>query len=120
MGEFKVWVDNNGIIRGKIIGVHTEEDAIEIIKQMDEYLMKEKGSRSVMIDMRETGRPTSKSRKVHAENIKNNSNKFKKAAFFGAKVINRVMANFIIKASGRGEKVRYFDTESDAVKWILE
>jgi hypothetical protein len=30
------------------------------------------------------------------------------------------MANFIIKASGRGEKARYFETEIEAIEWLKE
>ena len=120
MGEFKVWVGDDGIIRGKIIGDHTGQDARKIIKLIDHYLAKDRSKGYVLIDMRETGRPTAESRKIHASNIKNGHSKFNKTAFFGAKVINRVMANFIIKASGKGKKVKYFDTENEALKWLNE
>jgi len=120
MGEFKVWVEDDGVIRGKIIGEHTGEDARRIIRLIDDYIAKDKGKKCILIDMRETGRPTAESRKIHASNIKNGDTKFNKTAFFGAKIINRVMANFIIKASGKGKKVKYFDTENDALKWLHE
>ena len=118
MGKIKVWVDKDGIIRGKIIGDHTKEDAIEIIKELDFHFLKDKGKLLSLIDMSETTRPTSGSRKVHALNIKNNHNHFKKAAFFGASIMNRVLANFISKASGKGDKVKYFDTEKEAIHWL--
>jgi hypothetical protein len=120
MGKFKVWVGDDGIIRGKIIGEHTGEDARRIIVEIDDFLDKDKGKKCILIDMIETGRPTAECRKIHATNIKNEHSKFNKTAFFGAKVINRVMANFIIKASGKGKKVRYFDTEKEALKWLNE
>jgi hypothetical protein len=118
MGEYKVWVDSEGIIRGKIIGDHTKEDAIEIIKELQNHFLKDKGNLLAIIDMSETNRPSSGSRKVHAMNLKNNHDLFKKAAFFGASVMNRVLANFIIKASGKGDKVRYFDTQQEAIQWL--
>jgi hypothetical protein len=120
MGEYKVWVDKNGIIRGQIIGSHDEDDAVHIIKEIDDILLKMEQKGVILIDMSKTGRPTTGSRKVHAENIKHGYSKFKKAAFFGASAFNRVMANFIIKASGKGEVVRYFDKENDAINWLLD
>lgn len=118
MGKYKVWVDDSGIIRGAIIGEHTKEDALNIIRDLDEYLNKVHDNGLVLIDMTKTGRPSSEARKVHAMNIKNENEKFKKAAFFGATVMNRVLANFIIKASGRGDKVRYFNTKEEAIVWL--
>jgi hypothetical protein len=120
MGEYTVWVDQDGIIRGKIIGSHDEDEAINIIKEIDLQLLKMEQKGLILIDMSKTGRPTAGSRKVHAQNLKHGYTKFKKAAFYGASAINRVMANFIIKASGRGEMVRYFDKEDEAVKWLLK
>jgi hypothetical protein len=118
MGKYKVWVDDYGIIRGAIFGKHSKKDALDIIREMDGHLQKEKGNGLILIDMTETGRPSSEARKIHAMNIKNGNTKFKRAAFFGATVMNRVLANFIIKASGRSDKVRYFDTQKEAIEWL--
>jgi hypothetical protein len=118
MGDYKVWVDSNGIVRGKIIGDHTKKDAIDIIKKLESLYSEDMGNLLTLIDMSETNRPTSEARKMHAMNLKNHHNQFKKAAFFGGSVMNRVLANFIIKASGKGDKVRYFDTEKEAIQWL--
>lgn len=118
MGEYKVWADNE-IIRITLSGIHTQEDAINLIKKVDEFLLSNK-SGLVLTDMSQVEKPTSGARKIHANNIKNDKGNYKKLAFFGASVMNRVMANFIIKASGRGEKARYFETEIEAIEWLKE
>jgi hypothetical protein len=116
MGKYEIRVDS-GIIRIKLFGTHTKEDAVNLIKEADKLLLKNRPG-LVLTDLSSTGKPLSGARKVHADNIRYGHEKFKKIAFFGASVTNRVMANFIIKASGKSDKVRYFKTESDAVKWL--
>lgn len=118
MGEFEVWVDQYGFICAKIIGSHDQQQAEIIISKMNELIQQKQKTGHLLIDMTKTGRPTSKARKLHAENIKLQSEFFRKAALYGASVLNRVMANFIIKASGKGKKVRYFSTKEEAVKWL--
>ncbi len=118
MGEYKVWVDKIGIVRGAIFGTHNKDDAEQIIEEIN-ILIKRRGKNCyVLIDMSKTGRPTYEARKLHAANIKMISKYFKKAAFFGATTMNRVLANFIIKASGVGDNVKYFKTQDEAIKWL--
>lgn len=118
MGNYKAWVDKEGYIRAEIIGEHDKDNAEKIIKEINELIKEREKDGLVLIDMTRTGRPTSKARKLHANNMKTQAKHFKKAALFGASTMNRVMANFIIKASGRGDKVRYFTTEENAIKWL--
>jgi hypothetical protein len=119
MGEYKVWVDDTGIVRGAIFGTHDKDDAKKVIEEMN-ILIKQSGKDcKVLIDMSETGRPTYEARKLHASNINIISKYFKKAAFFGATTMNRVLANFIIKAAGIGDSVKYFNTQDEAIKWLL-
>ena len=118
MGEYKVWVDQDGIIRATIIGTHDKDDAEKIIAEINELIKKHEQNSRLLIDMTKTSRPTSKARKLHAINIKVQAKHFKKTALFGASAMNRVMANFIIKASGRSDKVKYFNTEQEAVSWL--
>jgi hypothetical protein len=117
MGNYKVWEDPLGFVRVKVIGDHTDKDSENVISEINEVLLKESNNSKIIIDMTETGRPTANARKNHAKNMKNNGN-FKKAALYGASAMNRVMANFIIKASGRGDKVKYFKDEQSALAWI--
>lgn len=120
MGEYKVWVDKEGIIRAAIIGTHDKDDAEKIIAEIDKLLEKYKQQSRLLIDMTKTGRPTSKARKVHASNMRIKAKYFKKTALYGASAMNRVMANFIIKASGKGDNVKYFNTEHQALSWLNE
>ena len=117
MGSYKVWEDATGLVRVKVIGDHTDHDSKAMIHELNEVLMKKSNNNKILIDMTQTGRPTVNARKNHAVNMKNNGN-FKKAALFGASAMNRVMANFIIKASGRGNKVKYFKDEHSALDWL--
>jgi hypothetical protein len=118
LGEYKVKVDSDGFIRATIIGIHDKDDAEKIIVEMNKLIKKHEQNCKILIDMTKTGRPTSKARKLHAINMKVQAEYFKKTAIFGGNAMNRVMANFIIKASGRGDKVKYFGTHQDAVSWL--
>jgi len=120
MGEHKVWVDEDGFIRATIIGSHEKESAKNIINELNKQLKKMGENGLVLIDMTKTGRPTYEARKLHANNIKLHSDLFKKAALYGASALNKVMANFIIKASGKGKKVKYFNTKDEAIKWLKQ
>lgn len=118
MGEYKVWLDEDGIIKGILYGDQDKDTTKNVIEEVNILLSREKSIGSVLIDMSETGRPTSESRRLHADNIKSNPENLRKLALYGASTMNRVMANFIIKASGRADMVRYFKTEKDAIEWL--
>jgi len=118
MGEYKVWVDQEGRIRARIVGEHDKLDAENIINEINELIKRDQKNSKILIDMTDTGRPSSHARKLHANNMKKLSKSIKKAALYGASAMNRVMANFIIKASGMGEKVKYFNTEKEAILWL--
>jgi hypothetical protein len=118
MGEYKVWVDHEGHIRARIVGKHDKGNAEKIINEINELIKKNQKKGKLLIDMTDTGRPTVQARKLHATNMKRLSKEIKKAALYGASAMNRVMANFIIKASGMGEKVKYFNTEEEAILWL--
>ena len=118
MGEYKVWVDKAGIIRGAIFGSHEQKDAEKIIEEINMHIKGYGKNCIVLIDMSKTGRPTYEARKLHATNIKFISKYFRKAAFFGGTTMNRVLANFIIKASGVGKNVKYFNSQDEAIKWL--
>jgi len=120
MGAYKVWLDDDGIIKGILLGDQDKESTENVITEVNTLLSKENCIGSVLIDMSQTGRPSSESRRLHANNIRSNPKNLRKLALYGASTMNRVMANFIIKASGRVDMVRYFKTEKEAIEWLKE
>jgi hypothetical protein len=48
------------------------------------------------------------------------SNEYEKLAMVGQDKALRIGANFILKAVGRGRKVKYFEDYQDAVEWLLK
>ena len=119
MGEYKVCKGDDGIIRGILLGVHEKRDAESIIKEITD-LSEEKGKARVLIDLSKTERGTLGARKVHLNNIKVQPPTFEKLALFGANTTNKVMVNFIVKATGRKNKIKYFKTEEEALRWLRE
>ena len=119
MGDYKIWLDDDGIIRCILKGIHEKKDAEAILKKII-TLLKEKGKARVLIDLRKTERSTSGARRVYVYNIMAKPKVFEKFAFFGKSVKNRVMANFIMTATGKEDKVRYFESEEDALRWLKE
>lgn len=119
MGEYKVWIDDDGIIRCALRGVHMKRDA-ESITEGITHLSKYNGKARVLMDLSKTERSTSGARMVHINNIRAEHEIFEKLALFGISEMNRVKANFIIIASGRGNKARYFESEGEALRWLKE
>jgi hypothetical protein len=111
-------VDDGGLIRASINGTHDKRQAQQIISEINVLIAEREKKAKILIDMTNTGRPTYEARKIHAINLKIQANHFNKAALYGASAMNRVLANFIIKASGRGDKIRFFNTHSEAIKWL--
>lgn len=119
MGAYKVWMDDDGIIRCVFWGVHLKRDA-ESMTEGILHLSEEKGKAKVLIDLSKTERSTSGSRIVHINNIKDEHEIFEKLALFGTSEMNRVKTNSMIIASGRGNKARYFESEGEALEWLKE
>ena len=119
MASHKLWVDKEKIINIQLIGSHDKENAESIIEEINELISKNPNC-LILIDMDKIVRPTSQARKLHAQNMRLQANYFKKTAIYGGNTLNRVIANFIIKASGRGDKVKYFRTRENAIEWLKE
>jgi len=118
MGKHKIWIDD-GIIRGKLFGIHDERDAKSVITAINGLVEKEESGR-ILIDMGGVEKATLEARKVHLDNFLSNPDAFEKLALFGANTTNRVMANFMIKAVKLEDKIKYFNSETDALNWLNE
>jgi hypothetical protein len=118
MGDYKIWVDEEGIIHGKLHGVHTKSDAESAIEKTNAFLANS-NEKLIIMDMSNLKRATLDSRKAHLANVKKPI-RFKKMALFGASKANRFMANVFIRASGLNPSIRYFYTEEEALNWLKE
>jgi hypothetical protein len=110
---------DESIIRIIIQGIHEKKDAEAVIKEINNY-SRARGKVSVLMDLRGIERATAGARKEYIRNISTEPSNFDKLAMYGTSAVNRVMANFIIRASERKGRVRYFESEKEALKWLRE
>lgn len=112
----KVYLDNDGIVRVTALG---DQDGKEIIEVRYEILRLGKnasGKIKVLYDLSKIGKslPDSRSESVKSLKLEELGN----IALFGASAVIRVIASFIIRASGMSEKAKYFKTEEEALRWL--
>ena len=119
MGAYKVWMDDDGIIRCVPWGVHLKRDAESITEGVN-HISKENGKARVLKDLSKIERSTSSARRIHINNIKTEREIFEKLALIGTSEITRVKTNSMIIASDRGNKARYFESEGEALEWLKE
>lgn len=114
----KVYLDKEGIIHVESIGFQTEDEALKVREKVLELGKKVPGKIKVLNDLTRATKTTPGSRKASAGSIK--LEEVGKVALFGASTLNRVVASFIIKATGLEHKVKYFKTEEGALKWLKQ
>lgn len=114
----KVFVGDDGIIRVISVGDQTPQEMIEVRKAVLELGREIPGRIRVLNDLSKMGKSLPGSRTEAAKSIK--LEEIGKVASFGASTMNRVIASFITRASGMGNKVKYFETEEDALRWLKE
>lgn len=118
MGDYNVWIDN-GIIRCRLHNKFKEDDAEKLIEEVKTH-SKEIGRAMVLMDLRKIDGSTPGARRVLVDSIRAEPCIFEKLAFPGKSVIGQVMANFIIRASEKEERIRYFGDEEEALRWLSE
>ena len=115
--KYKVWWDeDNQIIRAKFVGEQDEANAQGTLEEVQKIIASKPGESSLLIDLIEAGSASSGARKKFAEMEK--IEKIKKEAQFGAGIVARVVASFIVKFSG--SNARMFATEAEALAWLKE
>ena len=116
-GKVKVWWDEKeGLIRGCLTGEFDEnmakvvaETAIKILEQHDEKT-------NMLFDLSKLRKILSPARKRLVE-LRKHPN-INRAAIWGASTFIRVVANFIIAATGKYKMTKHFGTEKEALKWL--
>lgn len=118
MGEHKVDMYED-VIRAILLGVLQKRNVDALLAQIHDMVQNTKKG-LVYLDIGGTDEITGEARRALAEYISMQPHFFDKLAICGVKAKNRVMANFIIAASGEGNSVRYFESKEEAIKWLKE
>jgi hypothetical protein len=114
--KYKVWWDEkNQIIHTVAWGDFEEEDARSQAEIIVRLVASRPGKVSMLHDLTESGKASSKARKIYADLIKLEN--IERQAFVGMKTITKVIVSFIMKFSGV-TNARYFNTEQEALKWL--
>jgi anti-anti-sigma regulatory factor len=116
-GTFSVTVDKDGIVRLQEQQKPTAESTAAMTR---DFLAaaKERASTKAVVDLTAvSGVPPSGARKNIADMFKKSG--LEKIAIFGTSTPIRVVAGFIMKASGL-QNVKFFHTEEEAMVWLKE
>ena len=115
------WDEREGVIRHQVSGPYDEQDAGELVKEIGEIKRRFHGKKpKALLDLSGAGKVTSGARKLIVERIYRDPD-LVKIASFGLSIFARVVNSFMIKATGvSSDKVRVFDTEENALKWLKE
>ncbi len=116
---------NTSIVRSDdiILSVYQPEQTYQTIHDITEQtrvltaqLRTEHKPVKIMIDVSQVTSQDTGARKAAMEGI--SSLDYDKMAVFGASIFIKHVASFIIQATGKVDKVKYFNTEEEAVHWL--
>lgn len=117
--SYKLWMKDDGILRIQIDDDLAEElDAFT--RELAIYLdaaTEESPLRTLAMSRDPGGKLPSSVRKTFAE--LNRDPRLGKSATIGLDRYTRVLAGFVLKATGR-DNIRFFDTEEEALAWLKE
>lgn len=115
----KVYLGRDGIIHIEYAGEQTVETVNEDKKQLEKLigeLHKQDKKAYVLGDLQGLTGQDSRSRKEAFDAF--NSLSYDKMALFGMNLLIKYVASFVIKATGRGSKIRLFNFGKEAVEWL--
>ncbi|MCG2718063.1 MAG: STAS/SEC14 domain-containing protein [Nanoarchaeota archaeon] len=115
----KAYMGEDGIVRNINAGDITDEDVGNVDREIRE-LVKEipLEKRRILVDLRKIGKATSGARKAYSESAK--SGVVPKFAVLVATTYHKVLASFILTASGMSKSAKVFINEEEALKWLKE
>ena len=108
-----------GLIHNVYEGEQTADTVIEVQHRTEDLIAKLRAqgrSALILVDLRKLTGTHSSARLGSSDNLKKFD--FDRIALFGANLFIKYLANFIIKASGNGRRVRYFNSETEARAWL--
>ena len=118
MGEFNIELDGD-IIKAFLTGVHLRRDIDTLFYQIKDMVQDTKNF-DILLDVNGIEEVSGGARRTLAEYISSEPRLFNRLALCGEQARNRVMANFIITASGKSDYVRYFENAKEALEWLRE
>jgi hypothetical protein len=98
------------------VGNIDEKSAKDIV-QATFHLAKNVDKISILIDLNNSGQPSTEARKSFLQTT--NNPKINKVALWGLHPVARVLASFVLGIS-KNENMRFFKTEEAALKWIRD
>lgn len=114
---YRIYIDKYGYVRVELLGNQTEKDLVEFKKDIVEICQAIKGKKLGMLDVGKTDRVDLKARVIYMEIGR--MEMWDKIAIFDGSIMGRVLAKFIIAAINL-DRVKFFKTEDEAVKWLRE
>jgi hypothetical protein len=117
----RVYLNNDQIIEIEVVGDQNLASVELMGRQADTLItqMKAVGKPCLLLDnLLQMGHVDAEARKLVVELSKRLD--FDRAAMLGASGVMQFGTNFMLRASGRGYKLRYFSNRDEAVAWLLE
>ena len=125
---FKVFVDEEGILEGIILKeVKESADNARRLELIEDVVLEifnknpEKEYR-VFLDLLPLGKgniyTSAEDRKIWARLA--HDKQIKKCAVTGSSIILKVIANFVVRLSGRSKDIKWFFSKEEALKWLKE
>lgn len=111
------WDPKDKIGRARAFGVWDEQVAQAMNKEYLRLSEEHGGKADWLIDLSNLKKVSVKARKALVDST--SSPRIGKNAYVGASVFIRVLANFILSASGKKD-ARHFSNEAEALKWLKE
>jgi|SRR3989344_3599926 len=116
----KVILGKNDIIFNIYQGDQTTTTVANVVsktRNIIEILRRKKQPVYILADLSKMGKSNFGSRLESVEALK--TMRYNKVALFGANLFVKHLANFIIIASGRQNKIKYCNSKDEAIKWLL-
>jgi hypothetical protein len=124
---YDVFVDDEGLLNLVTLGVVKEPESntrqAELIQQdvmriLDEHPHKEYDMIVNLLPLGKAGYASSKARKIYLQI--SSHKQIRRFAIVGGSVFVRTMAGFFIRAAGKGEHMKWFAGEQEALEWLKE
>ena len=119
LGENEVYINKRGIIEIKVRGDLTVasvqamgDEALRLARQ----LRKSKKKALVLDNLLEIGDVPAEARRRVADLVR--SSDYDRLAMLGSGTLLKLGANLIMHATRRDKSVRYFDSRTDAIRWL--
>jgi hypothetical protein len=108
----------NGIIELTLTGHQTKASSQQFQTEINDMVAKRRKAKQkalILVDLSGVTGHDSDVRDAARETLKND---YDGLALFGENVTVRMLANWLIRTTGEGDRVRFFDTKEEALQWL--